>query len=456
MQRYIFILILCLHVSTPADSQNADRERFLNETVYRLSMEEKWDSVLYFCNLADYEYIETYEITYNRGRALFAKEQYREAWAEFEKAAEKYSPASGLKTYLYYSACYSGMDQRARYWRFKMSADERLKNKSGYIPFLENASVGYTIIGSQNIENNGSLEFYPPDPATFDSSSWYKMIDDMQSVHASFGFGLNKRIGLSLTYSSLSTNDLFRTAYIEYGGAPLSYMNYPSATNQQSLYISLPLLVGKRVIIEPAYQQIDVQTVNLKEGSTAGEVLLSDTSFTENLAALAFVFERSKATRLLLFSWSSFSLRQQLQASFVNTWYPGFNLNEYYTLSFIAQSDNGRPGVSAGFSAGWRINRLLWTEAGFRFGRLSNYNEMNGMFAVNNSDINNFLVHLNPIVLITPHVSLNLHYGLYINHLPYSLDDGSFSAGRRQFSGITLFKTNYLQHYLTGGITWKL
>lgn len=456
MQRYLFILILCSHAFLAAHAQNADRERFLNATVYRLALEEKWDSVLYYCNLADYEFIQSYEITYNRGRALFVTERYREAWAEFEKAAETSEPGSDLKSYLYYSADFSGMHQRARYWRYSMNGAERKKNRAGYIPVLERVSAGYTMISSNNAENNGSLDFYPPLPETFDSSSWYKLNDDMQSFHASIGIGLCKSVGLNISANSLSTDDLYRLAYLEYYGADLSYTNYRATTDQLALYFSLPIMAGKRMLIEPAFHHISVRSTNFKEGSSIGEGVITDTSFAENLASLAFVFERNKATRSILFSWSSFSYRQQLQASFINTWYPKFNLNEYYTFSLNLQSDDNRPGFAAGISGGWKINRFLWAEAGLRVGKLANYNEMNGAIAFNTSDINNFLVSASPVIVITPRLSLVVNYRLYVNHLPYSLDDGSFSSGRRQFTGITLFKTNYLQNHITGGITWKL
>ncbi|HBG69390.1 MAG: hypothetical protein A2W93_15560 [Bacteroidetes bacterium GWF2_43_63] len=454
MQRYLYILIFLANAGSALQAQNADRERFLNATVYRLTLEEKWDSVLYFCDRAEVENIVSYELSYSKGKALFATQKYRLALTEFIATAEMAEPGSDLKSYLYYSAKYSGMSNTARFWRFSMNGDERIKFGIGYFPVVEYVAAEYSNFISDNTEKNGAVQFFPPEPITF-KSSYFKMTGNMQNTSASAGFGLCKRLGIYFSVNDLSTKDQYRLAYVDIPGAPLVYTNFAATTDQQSAYIATPILTGRKTTVVPAFHMISVRTTSFNQGPNAGEAIIADTSFAEHVASLTVSFEADRSARSFSASWSDLSQQDQIQFSFFNTWYPDYNLNQHYTLSLTGQSDGGFPGFAAGFSGGWKLTDFCWTEAGVRVGKLSDFNDFNGRIVHNNGDIRIASLEINPVFLITQHLSLSLLYSWSLNKLPYTLSDGSSGAGWRRISSSKI-NTQYNQHNLTGGLIWKL
>ena len=235
----------------------------------------------------------------------------------------------------------------------------------------------------------------------------------------------------------------------------MSYVNYTATTDQQSAFISAPVLLGRKTTIAPAFHMISVRTTSFNQGLNSGEAIISDTSFAEHVASLTVGFEADRSAQSFSLSWSDLSQQSQIQFSFFNTWYPRYNLNQYYTLSLTGQSDGGHPGFAAGFSGGWKLTRFCWAEAGVRFGKLSDFNDFNGRIVHNNGDIRIASFEVNPVFLITENLSLSLLYSWSLNKLPYTLSDGSSGAGRRRVSSSNI-NTQYNQHNLTGGLIWKI
>lgn len=456
MQRFLFILISLLLYSLATRAQNNERVRFFNAEVYRLSLQEKWDSVLYYSRLADQEGIDSYELTYSKGKAYYAKSMYRIAYQSFLDAASLTDPGSDLKSYLYYSAKFSGMNDAVRFWRLSMSSSEREKFHSGKFPVVENISAGSSFIFSNNTDKNGTALFFPPEPIVFDSST-IRLTGDIRNNIISAGFGLFRRLGLFLSLNETNTEDLFRLAFIEYAGAPLSYANFPSETKQKSVYIALPVLLGKSTSFVPAFHSLSVQTKSFHEGLSAGEAVIADTAFTEFVSSAAISVERSRSGRTFAVSWSQLCNQNQFQFSFVNTWYPGYNLNRYRSLSLVVQSDGGYPGFAAGFLSGWKLTDFLWLESSVRLGKMSDFNDFNGYTVFNNGDVRLALLQLNPVVLIGSGLSFSLIGNLSVNKLPVVLSDGSTGTGMGRWNRSSgNINTNYYQLNLTGSLIWKL
>lgn len=453
MQRYLRILIVFCVLSPAALAQNADRFAFYNAKVYMLTLQEKWDSVLFYCDRAKTENIESYEIFYGQGKAFFFTGKYRKAWTAFNSAAAITNPGAELKSFLYYSAQYSGMNNQTRFWRFSMSGADRNKFNAGAFPLLEGFGMGSSIGLSSNAETNGANEYYPLEPISFDSS-YYKMTDNLTQLSASASFGFCKRVGLFVSISSLQSDDLYRLAYIEYAGAPLMYVNFPASTSQQAIYAAIPVLLNSKTTLVPSAHIVSIQSTTFHEGLTAGSAILADTALSEHLLSFSIIRDLEKSSHEFSFSWSDFSLRNQVQASFRKTWYPQYNLNEYYSFGITGQRDGRSLGFAVSVSGGWKINRFVWLESSLRLGKLSNFSDENGWGIYNISDYHHVALKVNPTVLITPKLSLSFQYNGMLNRLPFALSTESSGHGR--FSSSNTINTSYLLNNFTGGIIWKL
>lgn len=453
MQHYIRILIIICITAFESQAQSEMSLAEYNAAVYRLSLSGSWDSVMHYCRKAELDGLQSYELTFSKGKALFHTGQYRNAYMELVSLEDMGSASSDVTSYLYYSAKYGGLEPQSRYQRSKLTGADRKKYGINPIPVIDAIQISGSYNASSNVNENGVIEFYPPEPITFDSA-WYKMTGDNQLATLAADFSLAPRAGLFVSVQTLETSDLFRLAYIDYPGAPLSYVNAASETKQQSVYAAIPLLISKRSSIIPAMHLIKVSTENISSGSYPGEILKSDTTFTEKLLSLAWVTDRAAWTRSLSFSWSDFSFTHQLQLTFNQTWFPQSNLNEYYTLRASIQRDGKQGGFSAGLSGGWKLLNPLWLEAGFDAGKRSDFNEKNGWLIYNISDDQLFSLTISPIFLFGKHLHITLQYKAIFNRLPITLR--SENNSQRPYRSSSTIETNYFINHLTGGILWKL
>jgi hypothetical protein len=110
------------------------------------------------------------------------------------------------------------------------------------------------------------------------------------------------------------------------------------------------------------------------------------------------------------------------------------NLYSFTKGSFVIQNGNSRPVFSEVF--GFKAAKNLWLEANGTFGGLDNYLDADALYIYNALDISQNKLGATLFFTFTPKSILQLNY---------SLENKIENTNQN----------NYLQHSITGGITWK-
>lgn len=116
--------------------------------------------------------------------------------------------------------------------------------------------------------------------------------------------------------------------------------------------------------------------------------------------------------------------------------FPLGNLNLYSSTvgSILIQDGVSRPVINE--VLGFKITKNLWLEANGSFGGLANYLDVDALYIYNAIDVSNSKIGTSLFIAITPKAILEINYAL-------------------ENKTENLYQTNYTQHSLTGGITWK-
>jgi hypothetical protein len=141
----------------------------------------------------------------------------------------------------------------------------------------------------------------------------------------------------------------------------------------------------------------------------------------------------------------------QLQNTAEIVFYPLGNLNLYTitNATFFTNKQWGGETKSSGIldqMAGWKVFENLWMEAGYTFGYIYNYNELDGFIIFNNSDRISNRVSLNLISPISRHIQLSFRY----QYLNQELSTLYYISPKNFNTNIT----NNTNHKIIGGFKW--
>lgn len=441
--RSIILLVLML-ISFHAFSQKMSEAQALQQT-YRLSADEKWDSVIIVGLMLCQEGMESSTLYTRIGNAYYQLGQYRSAVPFLFKAYALNSSDQAVLLLLYKSYLYSGNSLQAKYYASKISRNVKKENHISRIRLLESVYLEGGLNYSNNIENNGELAFVPLGMFKIENSQ-FVLIDDYNYFHAGVQFGITKSISLFASIHQFDIDERLR--FVDNMG---TYANYDMSSSEIDYYGAFKLRLGQTLSISPAFHWTDYRSQRLVAVGTAPVLPEIQDSIIQNyLASISVIIDQELGTHQFSLSTSNFGNVQQVQASWEMTKYPNYNLDFYFSTGANLLIDGSviRPSISA--KLGGKFTTWFWGESYINIGNLNNVNEQNGYLIYNFPENNRFRFGANAIFPIAKHVEFSLRYQFWLRDLPYSVEQT-----RRQGQGLEQ-KSNFTNNTLIGSILWKL
>jgi hypothetical protein len=452
----IIIVILICFSFFPAMSQQERNFTYYNNLTYRLYTEQKWDSLKLIASEAIDTGFDFYYMRMRLGYAMYAKNKFRLASRQFEKAIQFNSSDTSAMKLLYYSYLYGGRENDALCVAGNMPKSLKKRNKINTLPinsvFVEG---GYTF--SDNIKKNAHYDFDGSNNLLGETD----LIGDINFIHVGVSHMAAKWLSVYHGYSNVGINKM-KIIRIENKDSVDNYL-----LRQNDYYICPAFNIKRKWIIAPAFHYLHDQwdCIENKFDSihhvyTIGSKVHSTDNF---LVSLSVSRDFGIAQAAINGSWSYLNNDNQYQAGIMLNIYPFANLNFYLSGSFQGVIMNNDPGqIRRGpgnkpakslkpigsFVAGVKIVKFLWLEATAAFGQISNYNENNGAIVYNLTDKINLKTSGNLIFIIGRHMDAMLIY-------QYTNNTGIYSTFLSP-EQILPTKLKYNNHSITGGLIWKL
>ena len=365
--------------------------QYYDSVTYNLYLSGKWNELISLGQDAIIKGIDYKYLRQRVGYARFVKGEYQKARKDFEKALSFDSYDQFTLEYLYYSYLNTGKEEYSGTIAKRLNPD--LKNTLDIAAFkpVESIELEY------NFKYSGTS--YRSNP------QYYRL-----------GFGT--KLGYRLTLFQ-SVSDYKQVIELQQAGANEIYSN-----RQTEYYSILKMLLGNKLIAETGYHFLYTRS---------GTSLLRGNLF-------LFAFAPDLKRFLLEFNGSvlNFGQERTIQTGLIAGYvFPGrsdFYFNSGVSGLFRSQTGN----LILSQKAGLRILKRIWLEGNTIFGRMTNYNDFNGLYIYNSID---------PMRLksgITTYIPLNRKITLWAN----------YSWERKDFYENNSF--HYNQFSYLGGIKWKL
>jgi hypothetical protein len=319
------------------------------------------------------------------------KGNYSDAKYHFQKALSFDSYNQFTLEYLYYSYLNTGKDEAAAFIERKLNPELRkiLLIKS------------FKLIESFDLEYN------------------YKFAGTISRSNPQyFRLGINSKLGYRLSlYQSLST---YRQAIDDkvYGTNRSLYYKQPA------YYILLKYAITSKVLFKAAYHQIKT---------------ISDTSVNNgNFGLIAVSKDINRVSLEAYGSLLTFGQTYTKQAGIQSAYcFPGrSNVTLTGTLSGLFQENSNRLIYNQKF--GLKVFKKVWTESNITLGKLTYYNDYNGLYVYNTYDPITFKGGATMLIFLSRNITLWANY----------------SIERKEYYENSSF--HYNQFSYLGGIKWKL
>ncbi len=478
-----FVVLLLLQFplfKTTVAQDTPENYRTTDATTYQLYMQKDWDSlinqgVMAVKNGEDYFYLRL-----RMGIAYYYKGNYRKASQHLEKAMFFNANDDTTLEYLYHSYLYSKRNLEARELttKFSKSLNQKLNTSKAKIFNQIYIETGPTF--SNNIEKNKKGNLIGNDSIYGEQD----LNDD--KYYFQLGVGLNplKRVSMYLGYSYLSiskskqiqTGELYKSgnALIPWNGgyvwgnvykkkADMYQSDYKLIQNQA--YLNASISTGKGFIITPAFHFLYIRfnTIQASEETTeyprfqgdpipelrtTYSLVKKDTSYYNYVVSLAINKNICLFNFGLFGTYSNLNNLTQYQAGASVTFYPKGNLDLYSVTSAVSAWEEDDNRFAFEELIGVKVMRKLWMEGNVSFGEMINYNEKNAYVVYNSGDKTKLRVGINMIVPLSDKIEISVRYQYFNN-------EGSWFRLNENYDA-QIFNSEYQNHTIIGGVTWKL
>jgi hypothetical protein len=433
MRKLILILLML------ASSRAIAQEDITVEYVHKKSLEyfekQQWQQLIRLGERAIENGIESYLIRVRTGIAYYELEQYAEAIPHLRKAVDTGNSDGVTKEYLYYSYIFMGREEDANDVFFDMSDSRQQKIKSHTNDFISDLSGGIAYSFSNDESNNSGID-----------------LDGAENVYGEQTLNGNQfyfDVGLSqLPTRWLKINYAF--SYLDIDRQKQFMFNDERITDgykqkQWQLYNELSFRAAEGLVICPSGHYINSKetspkaiydsvtyvynSVTMSNDSAKYYYTLRDTSIEQDdfvLSLSAFKwFSVFKAGLSGSFSYLNGEHQTQFGASLLA--FPFKKPFAYVSASAVVQSQRSVSNLIFSPAFGARLTEELWLECFASFGRMNNYNEMNGFMVYNNPDV------------------ITLKYGAQLKYyFPFNLTASLVYAGQqREKKYLTYSGNNY-------------
>ena len=444
LKRTLILILSCFAFIQMMGQKTVDFPGVENGTL-KYYYSGNYDSLVLLGKAALKNKIDYFYLRYRLGFAYFAKNKFRQAAHQLEKATKFNSLDENTKAYLYNSYKYSGNDAEAQVLSKKMPAEDFPKgvkpHKFGIVNVYAEGGYGFTdeIQRNHKIDLDGDTNIYGESNLT----------RSLAYAHAGFKIKLGAFLNIYQGYSFI---DISKQKNIKRNDSLCSY-NYDII--QHEYYINADIRAAKTLTITPAFHFI---YVNFKEPvyhyDSLGGTLTSPLTEIYNYTGSLMISKDFWLMRIGLGGTFSY-LNKDYKTQGIATidFFPLGNLNLYtHTVGAFIYED--KPSVHHAGKRfvveqmlGFKVFSKLWTELDFTYGDLSNYVEKNAFVIYNFTDKTRFRAEMSFVSPIFRNFEISLRYQFFSKE-NYYLTYSDYIT--------TQFKSmNYSQHNIIGGIKWK-
>jgi hypothetical protein len=387
--RYIIFVFFLFH--TALNAQEQPDYLYIDSLTYSYYKNDEWDKLISLGQSAIVKGIDYKYLRQRIGYAYFVQGRYYDSRNHFEKAMAFDSYDQFSIEYLYYSYLNTGKEVYAGVLESRMNPELKKSLSITGFRFFESIDLEY------NYKYAGA---------------------DSRSDPQYYRVGINTKLGCRVSlYQSYS--DFHQVISVQ--------QNHQVAENsysQPEYYALLKYNITNRLLIKAGYHYLRT---------------LSDNSVTNgNLFLLALAKDLNRFSIEL--NGSALNIEQDIEyQSGILAGYTFPGRADFYLkgmLSGIFQQNNNR--LIYDQRAGLRLMKKAWLESYVTFGRMTGYNDYNGLYVYNTYD---------PMIFrcgTTIYLPLNRHITLWLNY-------GYESKEYLEYNTI-----HYNQFSYSGGIKWKL
>lgn len=390
-----FLSIILILLATNAFSQEYLDVEAVHERSLEYFEEQQWRKLIRLGEEALKQGIESYLLRVRIGIAYYELEEYANAIPHLRKAVSTGYSDGITKEHLYYSYLQMGREEDANDVFFDMTDTRQRKNKPLTNDFIYDATGAFSF----GISNDGSKN----SEADLDGSSNAFGEQVILGDQIYFDAGLSQLplrwLKIRYAFSYLNSN---RTKQFMSGNASVSE-NYTH--KEGHLYNEFSFRADEGFVISPSGHYVNIKetlptavfdsasTTSGKDAANgnAQEIYYSigDSVNEQKDFVLSVTFNKwiSVFKAGLSASFSYLNGEHQTQYGAALSAFP-FSRNVLYAgIEAVFHSQNSVTNVIISPSAGVKITEAMWAYGFASFGRMNNYNEMNGFIVYNNPDV---------------------------------------------------------------------
>jgi len=411
---------------------------------YSLWQRKDWDGLIEKGKEALSANIDFYYLRVRMGIAYYERKNYQMALHHFEKAYKLQSNEPYLKEYLYYSYLFAGREADARV--FGETLPISMKKNLGiadekYVDGL-NLFYSYATNPNQSLGENYSIDVdLLKDGSQFISKSL-----------GVFNLGLKHEVKPNFSiYHAYSNIQKKSFMYLQEDGVAYTDANNSSSLNQY--YFSGNIRVAKGLNLSTGFHYINLRYPYEETVIGQGQPRIVTTTYSEHdfvgFASLTKSFRYITLGTTIYYS--ALNGAKQLQNDYLLSFYPMGNLNLYAVSTASLQreifSNNSFDNRFVFHQLiGTKVFEFLWLEGFATYGDLHNFIQNNGSTVYNGTDLIKGIYGGRFIVFIKPQIKFTLNYN-------YQNLESYFASSQDYRKGIN--RIEYLNHSLTGGLTWN-
>jgi len=445
--KVIILLFAILLSGVALKAQNKPDPKEVDRITLSLFTAGKWDEVIDKCESAIDEGVDFYVLRFRAGVSYYKKEDYLSAATHFEKALI-FNPVDIVSMeYLYYSYLFVGRESEELALISVMPL--KLKKKlQVYSKFIYGAYTegGYTFNSDFSEQRQNGFQRLP------NLYNEQKIGNGITYIDLGLMHQIGKNVKIFQSYNNVSAT------YNEQIMEKINGLkNFDTKTAQDEYYLNINFNLGKawNLITAFHYMYTRSEDVDLRYDSIVFPWIshydLVKTPENDFIALLGITKLTGHFRLGLKNSLSNMNNASQLQNTAEIVFYPLGNLNLYTitNATFFTNKQWGGETKSSGIldqMAGWKVFENLWMEAGYTFGYIYNYNELDGFIIFNNSDRISNRVSLNLISPISRHIQLSFRY----QYLNQELSTLYYISPKNFNTNIT----NNTNHKIIGGFKW--
>jgi hypothetical protein len=455
-------------------------------------VEQNWDSVLYFGNLALNENVDYNYLRLRMGDASLENGKYVMAMNHFNKAIGFSEHNDYAKSQKYLALQMMGKPDRAN--KMYKSFSPQLKNKVRKLPTIEFVNLDVGNLFSPNINNNDSIHIMGDD-SIFGTQY---LMGNQQFIQLGIKAVFAKNFSLYLGVNSIKINTRKDFQYANYAGTITvktdygydryidtipEYLNYSHKGQiiQNEIYLNTKLQLendfaisafANLILVNTEISSFNYSALTITDTSflvektgdfelfeyqqSNYEFFAYDTTIVNFVAGINFEKDIDIASFDAFFTYSDFKGHHQYQFGAAAIYYPLGNLNLYgkTAITYFTQSSGSRNYSDENQklifqqSIGVKLVKRLWANASLTYGNLTNSNINGGMVVYNLTDQINHKIESGLSIFVSNNLELNISYQFFDKTRYYY----NYQPETELYSKTPV---NYITNSIIGGLKWK-